>query len=94
MNTHSSHIYTDFPHVPTDEHAWTFAFTPPHTYMDTQGHTCVHTAQCLPCLCTGMHTEHQVYGTIPAVTVFIEEPLSFQIMGSLKTAQQMTPAGQ
>lgn len=31
-HAHSSHIYTDFPHVPTDEHALTFAITPPHTW--------------------------------------------------------------
>lgn len=76
---HSSHIYTDFPHVPTDEHALTFAFTPPHTGT----HMCTHSPMFTMPVHRHAHTEHQVYGTTPAVTVFTKEPLSFQIMGSL-----------
>lgn len=83
--TRTSHRYPQ-----TGMHGYLFSPTCIHTL----GHTAFHTAQCLSCLCTGMHPQSTRSVTPALYPLYSQKHVfSCQSIGSLQTAQGITPEG-
>lgn len=67
---YSSPMYTDFPQVPTDRHAWIFVLTHMHTHTWT--HSLPHSTMFIMPVHRHAPTEHQICDASPVSTVLTE----------------------